>query len=164
MASTLHPVASLPKKSFRRVVIFAKRALSIRRWFSAAELAQLQRYSMEQANGWGKFGQLPKDQSIPFCANFAQELAAAYGGDSEWERDAACWASEMAKWESAVENPEYQLHRSHKDVEELFGGDVLSDLFTASSWVPRRPREVLEQRCEQAQLRGCRESSPNKRR
>ena len=122
MASTLHPVASLPKKSFRRVVIFAKKAFSIRRWFSSAELAQLQRYSMEQAYRWGKFGQLPKDQSIPFCANFAQELAAAYGGDSEWERDAACWASEMAKWESAVKNPEYQLHRSHKDVEELFEG------------------------------------------
>ena len=77
---------------------------------------------MEQADRWGKFGQLPKDQSIPFCANFAQELAAAYGGDSEWERDAACWASEMAKWENVVKNPEYQLHRSHKDVEELFEG------------------------------------------
>ena len=102
--------------------MFAKKAFSIRRWFSAAELAHLQRYSMEQANRWGKFGQLPKDQNIPFCANFAQELAAAYGSDSEWERDAAWWASEMAKWESVVKNPEYQRHRSHKDVEELFDG------------------------------------------
>ena len=46
-----------------------------------------------------------------------------YRADAESKRDAACWASEMAKWESAAGDPQFQQHRrTHKEVQELLDG------------------------------------------
>ena len=121
MASKLRPAMSLCRNSFRSIVVFAKKGLSVRYWLNAGELAELKRYSVEQAERWGNF--TPKD---PDALLIAMELTAAYRNNAESERDAACWASEMAKWESAAGHPQLeQRRRTQKEVQELLEG-VLS--------------------------------------
>ena len=84
MASKLRPAMSLCRNSFRSIVVFAKKGLSVRYWLNAGELAELKRYSVEQAERWGNF--TPKD---PDALLIAKELTAAYRNNAESERDAA---------------------------------------------------------------------------
>ena len=135
MASKLRPAMSLCRNSFRSIVVFAKKGLSVRYWLNAGELAELKRYSVEQAERWGNF--TPKD---PDALLIAKELTAAYRNNAESERDAACWASEMAKWESAAGHPQLeQRRRTQKEVQELLEG-VLHAAVILGLFAPERVR------------------------
>ena len=139
MASCLRQAAWLCKASFQLVVVSAPpymKALSVGSWLSAA-LQPLLPWAppasfavdvKKAKDQWIKFEKaLPQNADTTlFCRSVAKELAAAYHDDAESKRDAACWASEMAKWESAAGYPQFQQYRhNHKEVQELSEG-VLS--------------------------------------
>ena len=119
MVSFSRPAVTLCGKLFRRV---ATAALSARS--SSAEIEQLKHRCAAQAKQWSEFGErLPKDLDIPFFATVAQDLAAAYRADAESKPGATHWALDMAKWDSAAEDPLFQQHqRTNKDVKELLNG------------------------------------------
>ena len=119
MVSFSRPAVTLCGKLFRRV---ATAALSARS--SSADLEQLKHRCAAQAKQWSEFGErLPKDLDIPFFASVAQDLAAAYRADAESKPDATCWALDMAKWDSAAEDPLFQQYQhTNKHVKELLNG------------------------------------------
>ena len=130
MASFLRQAASLWKASFHLVVVSAPLYLVQSSLLSLVPKAlpapnpTLDAEAEKAKERWTDFSmRLPNNADTLFCGPIAKELAAAYRADAESKRDAACWASEMAKWESAVEDPQFQQHRrTHKEVQELLDG------------------------------------------
>ena len=130
MASFLRQAVSLWKASFHLVVVSAPLYLVQSSLLSLVPKAlpapnpTLDAEVEKAKERWTDFSmRLPNNADTLFCGPIAKELAAAYRADAESKRDAACWASEMAKWESAVEDPQFQQHRrTHKEVQELLDG------------------------------------------
>ena len=137
MASFLRQAASLWKASFHLVVVSAPLylvqscLLSLAPRTLPARTPTLDAEAEKAKDRWIDFAtRLPNNAATLFCGPIAKELAAVYRADAESKRDAACWASEMAKWESAAEDPQFEQHRgTHKEAQELLDGVLSRILF-----------------------------------